>query len=184
MSIEQARKVGKADKAPSESIAVFVALACSAGFAVDIDAPASSGAEYFLDIEKDAFSETVSWQEARGYGFYTGERGYGDKPSELYLDASSAFERLGQIHQRSGSERISSSLSLAELRQLRHVSQSDVADLADIKQSAVSRFESRGDVRLSTLVAYLAALGGRLELRVHFDRMDVAIDLPGTAAST
>lgn len=183
MSVEQTRKVRKADRTPSESVAMFVALACSVGFAVEVDAPANSDAEYFLDIVKDAFSETVSWQEARGFGFYTGERGYGDKPSELYLDAPSAFERLGQIHLRWGRDGIASSLSLAELRQLTHVSQSEVADLADIKQSAVSRFESRGDVKLSTLVAYLGALGGQLELRVHFDRMDVAIDLPGLTGS-
>jgi predicted transcriptional regulator len=57
-------------------------------------------------------------------------------------------------------------LTLRELRQGLALTQQEVADKADMTQSELSRLESRGDLRLSTLRRYVEALGGELEISV------------------
>ena len=54
----------------------------------------------------------------------------------------------------------------------------------NIPQSAVSRMERQKDYRLSTLQRYVAALGGRLEMRAVFpdDTVDLNSLVEGTAA--
>jgi DNA-binding Xre family transcriptional regulator len=66
-------------------------------------------------------------------------------------------------------------LALAELRQSRHVTQVQLAEQLGISQGNVSRLESRSDVYLSTLRAYIEALGGHLEIAAVFDDERVAI---------
>ena len=51
-----------------------------------------------------------------------------------------------------------------------------------LNQPAISRFENRDDVKISTLNNYVTAIGGRLEMRVHLPDLDVSIDLPSTIA--
>lgn len=57
-------------------------------------------------------------------------------------------------------------LSLRELRQTLELTQQQVADKAAMTQSELSRLESRGDHRVSTLRRYVEALGGELEISV------------------
>jgi len=59
-------------------------------------------------------------------------------------------------------------LRLGELRRGRGISQAAVAESLDVSQPNVSRIEQEGDLRLSTLGRYVAALGGDLELRAVF----------------
>jgi predicted XRE-type DNA-binding protein len=59
---------------------------------------------------------------------------------------------------------------LADARKRRHVSQRNLADAMGISQSRVSAIE-RGKLdraELSTLAAYVAALGGKLEIVADF----------------
>jgi len=57
---------------------------------------------------------------------------------------------------------------LASLRHARGFSQADVARDLKTAQADVSKLERRGDPRLSTLIRYVAALGGELELVARF----------------
>ncbi len=57
---------------------------------------------------------------------------------------------------------------LTELRNALGVSQEELAQLMDKKQAAISRFERRSDMHISTLREFIAALGGRLELVASF----------------
>ena len=68
-------------------------------------------------------------------------------------------------------------MSLQELRQhVAELTQADVAQLLDVTQAFVSKFERRDDVLLSTLYGYVQALGGELELRAKFPgREDVKV---------
>jgi hypothetical protein len=181
MCADKIRTVGARSRPVFKGVNDFIGFSQGAGFTVSVDKPAKEQAEWFIDVERDEFATTVSWKETRGFGFYTAETGYGDRPNELYLDPLKAFERLEQMFERQARQGGVSPPWLAELRQLANVSQSDLAELVHLKQSAISRFEGRADVKLSTLVSYLGALGGRLEMRVHFDRMDVSIDFPRVA---
>jgi hypothetical protein len=59
-------------------------------------------------------------------------------------------------------------LTLQELRRGRAMTQIDVARTAEMTQSELSRLESRGDHRISTLRRYVEALGGELEVAAIF----------------
>ena len=54
--------------------------------------------------------------------------------------------------------------SLADLRRRNGLTQHDVAERMSISQSDVSKLERRRDVRVSSLAAYLRAIGSNLEL--------------------
>lgn len=66
-------------------------------------------------------------------------------------------------------------LRLAELRRQRGVSQTQLADTLTVTQPNISRIEQEDDVYLSTLARYVAALGGRLEVRAVFEDETVTI---------
>lgn len=68
-------------------------------------------------------------------------------------------------------------LNFKGIRELYGHSQVQFARKVGIKQSAISRFEKRDEVKLSTLVAAIKALGGKLEVRAHFADSDVPICL-------
>jgi DNA-directed RNA polymerase specialized sigma subunit len=57
---------------------------------------------------------------------------------------------------------------LMALRKRRDLTQQDVADALNVSQANVSRIEHEGDVYLSTLRAYIEALGGELEITARF----------------
>lgn len=58
--------------------------------------------------------------------------------------------------------------TLQELRKDLSKTQVDVAKTAEMTQSELSRLESRGDHRISTLRRYVEALGGELEVSAIF----------------
>lgn len=66
-------------------------------------------------------------------------------------------------------------LRLADVRKRVGRSQAEVANLMHTTQSGVSRLERQGDLRVSTLREYAAALGGRLRLTIECD--DASFDL-------
>lgn len=59
-------------------------------------------------------------------------------------------------------------LTLQELRQLKNITQKDLATLLGIEQANVSRMERRKDMKLSTLNEYIEALGGSLQINAVF----------------
>ena len=68
--------------------------------------------------------------------------------------------------------------SPAELRRSCHKSQAEVAAALGVRQLAVSRLERRENLGLITLRAYVAALGGSLELIVRLPRRAVRLVCP------
>jgi|SRR6266852_2960066 hypothetical protein len=68
--------------------------------------------------------------------------------------------------------------TLAQLRRALGRTQAEVAAKMGTAQPKVSELERRGDVLVSTARAFVEALGGELELVVHFpDGRTVTIDL-------
>jgi transcriptional regulator with XRE-family HTH domain len=59
-------------------------------------------------------------------------------------------------------------MALAELRKALEVSQEDLAKVLGVTQANVSKTETRSDPHLSTIAAYIEALGGELELLARF----------------
>lgn len=67
-------------------------------------------------------------------------------------------------------------MNLQELRQrVAGMTQTDLAELMEVTQGAISQLERRHDVLLSKLAEYIHALGGRLELVARFPDADVRI---------
>lgn len=58
-------------------------------------------------------------------------------------------------------------LTLAALREKLGLSQSELAELLDVKQPAVSRLENRDNLRLNTLKDIVSALGGEMDIIIR-----------------
>ncbi len=67
-------------------------------------------------------------------------------------------------------------MNLQELRQqVSGITQTQLAELMEVTQGAISQFEGRHDVLLSKLAEYVHALGGNLELVARFPEADIRI---------
>jgi transcriptional regulator with XRE-family HTH domain len=64
---------------------------------------------------------------------------------------------------------------LADVRRRRGVSQATIAEALEVSQPNVSRIEQEDDVYLSTLVRYVAALGGHLEVQAVFPEETITL---------
>jgi hypothetical protein len=73
-------------------------------------------------------------------------------------------------------------LALAEIRERRELTQTDIARVLSTSQANVSRIERQRDFYLSTLAQYVEALGGTLKVSAVFDDQEIDIDVPTGAA--
>jgi len=143
---------------------------------VDVDKPRNPDGEWMLDIASGRFRTTVAWRPSLGFGFFTSEeQGIGDRPDEIYRKAEDAYTRLCQLMERAESKSSLSSMLLGELRQLVGTPQTELAEKLDINQAAISRLENREDMLLGSLIAYIEAMGGELELRARFRDFEARI---------
>jgi len=70
-------------------------------------------------------------------------------------------------------------MDLQELREnLAQLTQVEVADILRVTQAHVSKLEHRDDMLLSTLRAYVEALGGQLDVLARFGKRTVRIKSP------
>ncbi len=69
---------------------------------------------------------------------------------------------------RARTQRMAAELTLTELCKAFDVSQEELAKILGVKQANVSKIERREDMRLSTLVTYMRAMGGDIEIVAHF----------------
>lgn len=96
-----------------------------------------------------------------------------------------ARSKLTPAQKRRVEKRVERTLAEIELRQLREaleVTQVEMARRLKVTQVAVSRLERRPNLRLSTLAAYLQALGGRLEVRAVLPGREVILTHLATGA--
>ena len=66
-------------------------------------------------------------------------------------------------------------MSLKDFRKSLGKTQGEVARMAEMTQSQLSRMEARHDHLLSTLRTYVRAVGGELEVIVRIDGRDVIL---------
>ena len=64
---------------------------------IAIDQPVDEQGDYWLDVAGNGYETTLLWRADLGFGFYTGETAYGDKPDELYKKPEMAAKRLAQL---------------------------------------------------------------------------------------
>jgi hypothetical protein len=142
-----------------------------------IDCPELEAGTWFLDARLHGYLVVVQWRGDRGFGVSTPTRDdFGTKPHELYECLDAAYDRVVELLL-SRTPTIPG-LTLPKLRELRGLSQTDVAQRLRINQGAVSRLERRGDMLVGTLRNLVSAMGGQLKLIAEFpDRcVDIQID--------
>ena len=66
-------------------------------------------------------------------------------------------------------------MALHELRKARAMTQKAIGEALNVNQPAVAKLERRTDMYVSSLRAYIEAMGGRLSIVAQFPQGDVAI---------
>ena len=72
-----------------------------------------------------------------------------------------------KIKKRAG-DLISQEMTLRNIRKTLEFTQTDVSSKSGMNQETISRLERRSDLLLSTLISYIEAMGGRLNLTATF----------------
>jgi DNA-binding phage protein len=145
---------------------------------IKVDEPARAGGNYWIDVTMGRKRRALEYRPGKGFGLFRESVGYGEGPAEIYRTPERAAQRLTQLMTSPNGK--ADRLGLKDIRELYGHSQVTLAKKAGVKQPAISRFEKRGEVKLSTLAATIKALGGKLEVRAHFDDADVPISLSTT----
>jgi DNA-binding XRE family transcriptional regulator len=140
---------------------------------IDIDAPDQSIGNWWIDVTAGKKRITLEYRKERGFGVFHDDAGFGEGPAEIYRTPERAAQRVAQLLHPGRRKDIC--LSLKDIRELYECSQVELAAKVGVQQSAISRFEQRDEVKLSTLAAAIRALGGELEIRAHFSDSDVPI---------
>jgi hypothetical protein len=145
---------------------------------VAFDAPAAETGTWWVDLSIGDAAVAVSWREGFGFGVFSSEEGYGDKPDERYAEPGMAARRIRQMVMDTNFPGHGRPMWLREVRSLLGVPQNSLADDLHVNQAAISRLENRDDIKLSTLLAYFEALGGHVEMRVRFKEFEAEIARP------
>lgn len=144
---------------------------------IDLFEPAGKGAGWTLDAEYRDHYVVVQWTSKAGFGVSTPtEDDYGTAASEHLTDGEQVFARVLFLLV-SGERARSRSVRLQELRELRRLSQQDLAATLKVSQASVSKTERRSDVLVSTLASYVEGLGGTLVVTAKFPAEEIPIDL-------
>jgi transcriptional regulator with XRE-family HTH domain len=67
-------------------------------------------------------------------------------------------------------------MALQELRQMRGLTQQQLADILNLNQAALSKMENQADMRVSTLRRILSAMGGEMKIIARFPDGEVVIN--------
>lgn len=145
---------------------------------VAVDPPHKPSGNWWIDVRRGKRLVTAEYRRGKGFGLFKEDGGYGDGPVEIYRSPERMVRRLVQLF--APGKAVSKDLRLKDVRELFGLSQTELADKAGVKQSAMSRLENRHDIKLSTLSAAVRALGGHLEIRAHFPDSSMSISVKET----
>jgi DNA-binding XRE family transcriptional regulator len=140
-----------------------------AGARISLDRPKRASGVWFLEISHNDHHVNVQWRADHGFGVSSSaEAHYGDGPDEIYEDREAVRHRVLSLLLSQGETSPPPSVRLAELRRERGLTQVELAASLGIQQGAVSRLETRGDNKISTLREYCKSLGGELQVLAKF----------------
>jgi DNA-binding XRE family transcriptional regulator len=143
------------------------------GLKTVLDAPRDPAGYWFIDLRNGKTTLTIEYRPDEGFGIHRDGSAFGEHPQEFYRRPELAARRAIQLL-RPARKKVQR-LTLKDLRELYDCSQVDLAKKVGVKQSAISRFEKRSEVKVGTLAAAVKALGGKLEIRAHFPDADVPL---------
>jgi DNA-binding XRE family transcriptional regulator len=88
---------------------------------------------------------------------------------KTYRQIKQEFSSEMQQEISDGAEKIRTELKiLSTVRQAVGLTQEELADLLDVRQSYISQVEARENITLSTLIGAIVAMGGSVDLTVNF----------------
>jgi transcriptional regulator with XRE-family HTH domain len=86
-----------------------------------------------------------------------------------YAQIKKEFPPERQAKIQAGAENIRKELKiLSTVRQAVGITQEELADLLDVRQSYISQVENRENITFNTLVEVITAMGGSIDLTVNF----------------
>ncbi len=151
------------------------AAAPSVEFRRDI-ATKPKGSSY-LDIVRGDFKASVEFRPGHGFGLTApATLEYGVGPDEVIADEEQAVARVLELVRAGGRTTARREISLKRLREIRRLTQEELAKRLDVKQATVSKLEQRDELLVSTLRRVVAALGGKLEIVAKFSDGPLTLD--------
>lgn len=139
-----------------------------------MDPAETPSGSWWLDVELQGHHVAVEWRSKAGFGISTPSGDdYDSGADEIYTSESAAFDRVKELllgRMRTVPPR---ELTLPKLREMRELSQVELANRLQVSQGALSRMERRGDMLIGSLRNAITAMGGELEVRASFPEGDV-----------
>lgn len=132
-----------------------------------LDRPYRPDGLWCLDLRVDHRLVVVEWSPERGFGVSSGEGGYGERPDEVFAKVSDAEARVLDLLSNGTETRPPHAVLVQRLRELRGLTQIQLAERMGIRQGTLSRLE-RGDMHISTLKRLVASMGGTLQIQAVF----------------
>ena len=132
----------------------------------------------YLDVVRGDFKASVEFRPGHGFGLTapaTSEYGVG--PDEVIADEEEAVARVLELVKTGGRTTPHREISLKRLREIRRLTQEELAKRLDVRQASVSKLEQRDELLVSTLKKVVAALGGKLEIVARFSDGPLTLDL-------
>ncbi len=94
-----------------------------------------------------------------------------------YSELKSKLSAKQQADIKAGKEKLLAEIPLEQLRSARNLTQTNLAHVLGVNQSAISKIEKRTDMYLSTLRSYVEAMGGSLEIQAVFPEGSVRVEI-------
>jgi transcriptional regulator with XRE-family HTH domain len=145
---------------------------------IELDEPGDANGTWMIDLRIGKLFLPTEWSHERGFGIFTTlDLGFGERPNERHHSAETAAARVRQIT-RDLMAGHSAGLTLAGLRDLLGLNQTELAAKLGVGQAAVSKLESRSQAQVGTLQRAVEKLGGQLVMTVRFPGFDAEFELP------
>ena len=137
---------------------------------IEVDHPEFDTGFWDMDISRaDEFLMNVNWRAKDGFEFSTPKPDDLWSPHDEYLaDYDQALARIAHLLETGGETIPPLTLRLAELRQARGLTQSELAERAGLAQANLSRVENQDDMKLGTLQKIVTAMGASLSIVAKF----------------
>lgn len=142
---------------------------------LNVDEPLNEQGSWWLDFGNSPIPITVEWKPSIGFGLYCGDDdSFGEGPTEIYTKVETLVLRIRQLF--SLEKGLNPALlSLRQIRELRDISQAQLAEKMGKAQPQISRFENQDTVTMETVFALIKGMGGDIEIRAKFEDCDVPL---------
>lgn len=160
-----------------EQLAIDLPKSVKKNFEKSLTEDGTSWLDIFLNNDQRL---AIEWNPRLGYGLYINpDNSFGSGPDEVYRNLDILDRRIKMILDTRQKE-----ISIKDLRKLSGKTQSFISEVTGKGQPSISKLENQRDFQLSTLEEYISALGGYINISVHFKDFDIPIDLFDPTDST